>query len=170
MIESAFIYLFYTLVKEEGQTFDANRALLFSIFALIVTMFFLLKISRKRKSGKNIRQFKYHTTNDTSDNKEMVGSLEEEFEYAIYEFSEGRRTVFTVQDIDIVAEYIKLKTGKEVFGSFNGKQSLVFETTSKIIIFELLEKQIETLFDDKKRYQIFVNNTPIYHLAEVLNG
>lgn len=101
----------------------------------------------------------------------MLAYLEEEFEYVLYDFSEGRRAHFEVHDIEIITEYIQLKTGQETYGSFNGKQSLVFETADNMILFELIESQIEMWFDNQqKRYKILVNHLPIYHLTEIFNA
>lgn len=70
----------------------------------------------------------------------------------------------------MIADYIKFKTGENVYASYNGRQSLILETTNKRILLELVENQIEPLFARQtKGYQVFSNHMPIYQLKELVN-
>lgn len=87
MIESSFVYLFYTLTQDGRQPFDVKRALLGSIITFVVTLFLFLRRLGKHPASRNVHYTSYTLDNDASSTKDRVNDLEREFEYAVHEFS-----------------------------------------------------------------------------------
>lgn len=169
LIESSLIYLFYTIVKYESHTTEAKRLLVLSVISLTITLFFLKKRHKKTPATKRHSPEK-NLTNLDRDKKKKISFLETEFSYVLSNFFQGNRTAFNNQDRDIVQEYLCLKLDENTVGVVKNMHTIYFETKHGIILLELMENHLDTLFDEQTHYQLVSNGMTVSSLQDVIHG
>lgn len=170
LIESSLIYLFYTIVKYEAHTTEAKRLLVLSVISLTITLFFFLKKRHKKTPATKRYSPEKNITNLDRDKKKKISFLETEFSYVLSDFFQGNRTAFNNQDRDIVQEYLCLKLDENTVGVVKNMHTIYFETKHGIILLELMENHLDTLFDEQTHYQLVSNGMTVSSLQDVIHG